>query len=336
MEIEVVRLPVGGLQGGDALAPGVAIALARSEIVQRRQAQEVERADVGQAGAVLPVGRQLGVEGRRDRKVFLDRDETRIGQFGPGRRHVLREPLLVVGVHGHSEVVLAQHEVARGHLVHGLVQFDDLAHRLVAGRDHHAFGAVQHLERVLPAHGAEGVGNDVFEIQVLQTVEDAGIGGVAELLDVEDGAIVVSACWRGHHEVAGPVGEQVAAGGQVAMDRGIEHRLRLVGAIDQRGVQLQRFGEDHAVFRLVHAKTAGCIVLEHGLYVAGQFQHLFHRAVLLGTQAYHVRALFHEALPGHHGPVDHREVQLVAHDALPREPTEVGIGHLLVECLGKA
>ena len=43
VEVEVVRLAVGGLQHGHAIAPGVLAALAAGEVVQWAQAQEVER-----------------------------------------------------------------------------------------------------------------------------------------------------------------------------------------------------------------------------------------------------------------------------------------------------
>ncbi|MNT65276.1 hypothetical protein D3C72_2032450 [compost metagenome] len=59
MEIEVIGLAIGGLQHRQALTPRVVVALAGSKIVQRRQPEEIQRADVGQACTVLPVGRQL-------------------------------------------------------------------------------------------------------------------------------------------------------------------------------------------------------------------------------------------------------------------------------------
>ena len=71
MEIEEVRLSVGGLQRGDRLAPRVVVLLARGEIVQRRQAEEIQRTDAGDAGTVFPVAGQLGIERRGHGEVFL-------------------------------------------------------------------------------------------------------------------------------------------------------------------------------------------------------------------------------------------------------------------------
>src|SRR3546814_3346656 len=52
VEVEVVRLAIGGLQGRDAVAPGVVLLLAGREVVQRRKAQEIEGTDVRQARTV--------------------------------------------------------------------------------------------------------------------------------------------------------------------------------------------------------------------------------------------------------------------------------------------
>src|SRR5688572_20245590 len=112
MKVEVVRLPVSGLQRRNAIAPGIVVLLAGGEVVQRRQSQEVQRTDVRRSGAVLPVARELRVEGRHDRKVLLRRNETGVGQLGACSSYVLRELLLRVGVQGQGKVVFTQHEIA--------------------------------------------------------------------------------------------------------------------------------------------------------------------------------------------------------------------------------
>ena len=49
---EAVRLPVGGLQRGHAVAPGVVVLLAGGEVVQRRQTQEIQPAHISQASGI--------------------------------------------------------------------------------------------------------------------------------------------------------------------------------------------------------------------------------------------------------------------------------------------
>ncbi len=123
-------------------------------------------------------------------------------------------------------------------LIHRLVQLDDLADRLVAGGDHHALGAVEHLERVLAPHRAERMGDDVLVVQVLQAVEDARVRSLSIFLDVQDGAEVVGTVGGVDDEVTGLGRKHVPAHWQVVLDRCRQHRHRLVDAIDQVAEQL--------------------------------------------------------------------------------------------------
>src|SRR3546814_4892251 len=70
-------------------------------------------------------------------------------QLRARRGDVPGQSFLAVRIQRQDEVILAQNEVAGGDLVHGLVELDDLADRLVAGRNHHALGAVEHRQCVL-------------------------------------------------------------------------------------------------------------------------------------------------------------------------------------------
>src|SRR3546814_5975244 len=75
-EVEVVRLAIGGLQGRDAVAPGVVLLLAAREVVQRRKAVEIEGTDVSQARTVLPVARERGIERGHNGQVLLGGEDT--------------------------------------------------------------------------------------------------------------------------------------------------------------------------------------------------------------------------------------------------------------------
>lgn len=55
MEIKVIRLAIGSLQSGYSIAPRIVVLLALSEIMQRRQPEEVERTQIGYARAEPPV-----------------------------------------------------------------------------------------------------------------------------------------------------------------------------------------------------------------------------------------------------------------------------------------
>src|SRR3546814_4878088 len=72
----------------------------------------------------------LGVERGHHGQVLLGGDETGIRQFRARRGDVPGQSFLAVRIQRQDEVVLAQHEVARGDLVHGLVELDTLADRL--------------------------------------------------------------------------------------------------------------------------------------------------------------------------------------------------------------
>src|SRR5690606_22432900 len=119
--------------------------------------------------------------------------------------------------------------------VHRLVELDDLADGPVTRRNHHALGAVEYAQRVLPPHRTEGLREYVLESQVLQAVEDPRPGGIGVFLDVEDGTVVVLSRWRRHHEVAGPGRERDATDRKVVGDGCRQHRHRLGHAVEYIG-----------------------------------------------------------------------------------------------------
>ena len=90
-----------------------------------------------------------------------------------------------------------------------MIKFDDLRDGFVATGDHHAFGAIKDFERSLTTHGAETVGDDVFKVEVFQTVQNTRISAVAVLFNIKHGAEVVDACRCADDEVACLVGEQM-------------------------------------------------------------------------------------------------------------------------------
>ena len=233
-------------------------------------------------------------------------------------------------------MVFAQHEVAGGQLIHRVIEFDDLADCLVAGGDHHALGAIQHPQRILTAHRAEGMGDDILEIHVFQAIQDTGIGTIRIFLDIEDGTIVIHAGRRADHVVARFRRKHVLADRQIGGDRRFQHRHRLVDAIEDVAEQLQHFGKDDAVGGLVHAQAVWCIFLQHSLDVAGQLEHLGNGLILFGFQLDRIGGFFDQLFAGHHRPVDHGEVQLVLHQLLLGQRLEIAVGHVLVEGVPEA
>ncbi|MNN22116.1 hypothetical protein D3C81_1354620 [compost metagenome] len=120
---------------------------------------------------------------------------------------------------------------------------------------------------------------------------------------------------------------------QIVLDRRRQHRDRLVDTVDQVAKQLQRFGEHHAVLGLIHTKAIRRIVTDDRLNITCQFHQLFDSLFLLGTELVDVGRLLHETLTGHDRTIDHRQVQLVLHDALRGQHAHILVGHVLVESL---
>ena len=177
------------------------------------------------------------------------------------------------------------------------------------------------------------MGDDVLVVQVLQSIEDARVRTLGILLDVQDGTKVVCAIGGIDDEVTGLGREHVPADREIILHRGGQHRNRLIDAVDQVAEQLQRFGEDHAVFCFVHAHAIRRVIANDSFNVASQFQQLFDGLFLLCTQLLDVGRLLDEALTGHDRTIDHRQVQLVLHDALRGQHAHVLVGHVLVEAL---
>src|SRR3546814_13669316 len=115
----------------------------------------MEGTDVRQARTVLPVARELGVERGHHGQVLLGGDETGIRQLRARRGDVPGQSFLAVRIQRQVEVILPQNEVAAGDLVHGLVEPDDPADRLVAGSTTHPLGPVYPRQCVLPYTGTE-------------------------------------------------------------------------------------------------------------------------------------------------------------------------------------
>ena len=240
---------------------------------------------------------------------------------------------MILGIQRQDEMVFAQHEVSGCDLVHRMIQLGDLADRLVARGDHHALGAVQDLQCILPPHGTERMGDDVLEVQIFQAVENPRPGTVGVFLDVEDGPEVVLPIGRTHDEIARLRREHVPAYRQIVVNRRAKDRHGFRNAVQDETEEFQRLREHPAPVGLVHAEAHRRVVLQHGLHVASQLRELGDRLILLRLQARDVGGLLDEFLPHDDRPVDHREVQLVVHDLLRGKRVEVFVGQRLVEGL---
>ena len=284
VEVEVIGLAVGRLQYGHAVTPRIVAALAAGKVVQRAQAEKVEGRHIGQAGPVAPVAWQLCIEGAGDGQILFYGDKAGMRQFCTCLGNLALQNLLAGAIQGEREMVFTKHKVATGQFVHGLVEFDDLAHATVTGRDHHALGPFQRTQSGMARVRGEGLGDDVFEIKVLQSVQHTRPGGIRVLLDVEHRAIVIAALRRTHDKVTAPRAEEVPGQWQIFVDRCRQDRHRVIAAVQQVAVELQRLREHCALFRLIHAEPGRYVIMQYRFDVPRQLQHLGDGLVLLGPQ----------------------------------------------------
>jgi hypothetical protein len=226
-------------------------------------------------------------------------------------------------------VVLAHAELAVAEFVQRHVHLGDLAgHHVVAGDQ---LVALQ-FER---AHGLaarqdrEALRLDELAGFVEQRVQDAGLDGVGVLLDVDQGRVAAL--------VALPQFELVAAEGQARgrqrpVQRAGGHRDRPPAAVDQVAEELGHLGVGPATV-LARAEQFGTEAAQHP---ADQGRALFHDAQGIGLGfrdggAGALRRLQGAAHARDVGPVDQRQVELVAHHPALAELGLVGLGQVARE-----
>ena len=238
---------------------------------------------------------------------------------------------LAVGVDRQTEMVFAEYEMAAGESVHGQIQLLDLADAAVAGADHHALGALQHLQALLACMRREGMRQHVFHIQVLEAVEHAGPGLFRIVLELQHGTIVIRAIGCAHDEITAGRTEDMARYRQAGMDRATRQGHRLVQPVDQPGTEAADVGEQRAVRILLQAEPAGSVIVQHGFDMAGQFLDACQGLLLLGAQRSQIGSGLQQAPAFGRGAVQHAEVERVLHQLAAGQGCEVLIRQLLVE-----
>src|SRR5687768_2946767 len=111
----------------------------------------------------------------------------------------------------------------------------------------------------------------VIEVEILEPVEDAGVGAIGVFLDVEDRTEMVHAAGRVDDEVAGLVGKNVPADRQVVMHWRRQYGYRLISMVQQVTEELEQFREHHAIAGFVHAEAIWRIILEYRFDVTRKF-----------------------------------------------------------------
>ena len=220
-------------------------------------------------------------------------------------------------------MVLAHAELAVAEFVQRHVHLGDLAgHHVVAGDQ---LVALQ-FER---AHGLaarqdrEALRLDELAGFVEQRVQDAGLDRVGVLLDVDQGRVATLVALAQFELVAA---EGQARGRQRPVQRAGRHRDRPPAAVDQVAEELGHLGVGPAAV-LARAEQFGPEAAQHA---ADQRRALFHDAQGLGLGfgdggARALRRLQRAAHARDVGPVDQRQVELVAHHPALAELGLVGL-----------
>ena len=120
---------------------------------------------------------------------------------------------LAVGVDSKAKMVAAKDKIARCQLVHCMDEFCNLGKGFVAGRDHHATSALEGFHSIVSAHWAEAMGDDVFNIQIFETIQYPRVGTIRIFFKVEYGPVVVFTLRSTYDIVAGFGRKEMSAEG---------------------------------------------------------------------------------------------------------------------------